>query len=503
MKKDKAVIWAVGDSTLSPFEDESYYPREGYGEELHQYFNADVYNLAVSGASSKDFDHMDHYRILISGDENVPAMGSRKDNKQFLLIGFGHNDEKTGDERYTDANGDYTTEGSFAASLYEHYIKPARQKGVIPIVCTPIVRLTYENTEESYRGNAVHITKTVIDGTKVFPGGDYAQAIRRLCSDTKTQCIDMTELTKQMNLQLGKNAKWLHAFTGARYAGENEAQTGMMIPTGLDLTHTNRYGAKMYAWLIAQAETDLKGFSKHNPMPEQREELENARNNNYRICPYEPPVQTSQIWPEFIDESGFVWKGTVFGAVGGQKRISEEYFKAKIEKDRIILSVSDNSGKIDSAVDGFFMYYLQIPADSEFTFTAEAEIEKSPGDFQSSFGLIVRDNLYVDENKEDISGDYVAAGALWNGKVNCFGRKDGTLKLGPDTIRVYETGEKVFMKIVRNQDGFAMKYGENPSVSAGFDYPLTGIDRKFIYPGIYVVRNCKVTFRRISLVFHN
>ena len=74
MKKDKAVIWAVGDSTLSPFEDESYYPREGYGEELHQYLNADVYNLAVSGASSKDFVHMDHYRILISGDENVPAM---------------------------------------------------------------------------------------------------------------------------------------------------------------------------------------------------------------------------------------------------------------------------------------------------------------------------------------------------------------------------------------------------------------------------------------------
>lgn len=502
-KQRKAVIWVVGDSTLSPFDDQSYFPREGYGEELDQYLNADVYNLAVSGASSRDFITMENYQILLYGNAIIPAMGSLNEREQFLLIGFGHNDEKTGDERYTNANGDYTAEGSFAASLYERYIKPARQAGVIPIVCTPIVRLTYENTEESYKGNAVHITKTVIDGTKVFPGGDYAQAIRRLCSDTKTQCIDMTELTKQMNLQLGKNAKWLHAFTGARYAGENEAQTGMMIPTGLDLTHTNHYGAKMHAWLIAQAETDLKEFSKYNSMPEQREELENARNNNYRICPYEPPAHTSQIWPEFTDESGVVWHGTVFGDMGGKKRISDEYFKAEIEKDRITLSVSDNTGKIDSAVDGFFMYYLQIPADSEFTFMAEAEIEKLPGDFQSSFGLIVRDNLYVDENKEDISGDYVAAGTLWNGKINCFGRKDGTLKLGADAKKTYGTGEKILIKVVRNQDGFTMKYGDNPSVSAGFDYPLTGIDREFIYPGIYVVRNCKVTFRRISLVFHN
>lgn len=127
-KQRKAVIWVVGDSTLSPFDDQSYFPREGYGEELDQYLNADVYNLAVSGASSRDFITMENYQILFYGNDIIPAMGSLNEREQFLLIGFGHNDEKTGDERHTNANGDYMTEGSFAASLYERYIKPARQE---------------------------------------------------------------------------------------------------------------------------------------------------------------------------------------------------------------------------------------------------------------------------------------------------------------------------------------------------------------------------------------
>lgn len=500
--REKAVIWVVGDSTLSSFEDQSYFPREGYGEELDQYLNADVYNLAVSGASSRDFTAMENYRILLTGNDKVPAMGSLKDREQFLLIGFGHNDEKTGDGRYTNPNGDYQTKGSFASSLYEQYIKRAGQVGVIPVVCTPIVRLTYENTEESYKGNAVHITETLTEGEETFPGGDYAESIRQLCRDTRTQCIDMTELTRKMNLCLGENAKWLHAFTGAKYKDDEGEKEAVMVPSGLDLTHTNRYGAKVHAWLIAEADTGLKKFSKHCAMPEYETEFEKAKNQEYRIYPYHPPLHSSRIWPEFKDTLGYVWKGSVFGALGGDEKISEEHFSAAIKNDRITLSVSDNTGKIDSAVDGFMMYYLQIPADAAFTWKAEAVIEEFSGDFQCSFGLMVRDNMYVDVSREDISGDYVAAGTLWNGKVNCFGRKDGALKLGPEAEIVYKAGDKILMTIISTQDGFTMKYGDNSPVSAGFDYPLTGIDREFIYLGLYVARNCRVTFHNISLVFH-
>ena len=97
-----------GSSATPPFRfDDSYYlPREGYGEEIANYFNADVYNLAVSGASSKDFTGMSSYNTLMNGSDTVPALGDASGDK-FLIIGFGHNDEKTEPARYTNPNGDY------------------------------------------------------------------------------------------------------------------------------------------------------------------------------------------------------------------------------------------------------------------------------------------------------------------------------------------------------------------------------------------------------------
>lgn len=74
----------VGDSTVSGFDDGYYLPREGYGEELANYLNAGVYNLAVSGASSKDFLTMDSYTTLRQGSDTVPAMGTVPGTEQFL-----------------------------------------------------------------------------------------------------------------------------------------------------------------------------------------------------------------------------------------------------------------------------------------------------------------------------------------------------------------------------------------------------------------------------------
>ena len=89
---------------------------------------------------------MSSYNTLMNGSDTVPALGDASGDK-FLIIGFGHNDEKTEPARYTNPNGDYKTEGSFANSLYVNYIQPALERGVIPVVCTPIARLTNENTK--------------------------------------------------------------------------------------------------------------------------------------------------------------------------------------------------------------------------------------------------------------------------------------------------------------------------------------------------------------------
>ena len=88
-----STLWVVGDSTLSSFDDKYYYPRYGYGTKLGCYLNSKVQvnNLALSGRSSLSFTKEENYKELLAG---IKA-------GDFLIIGFGHNDEKTEAGRYT------------------------------------------------------------------------------------------------------------------------------------------------------------------------------------------------------------------------------------------------------------------------------------------------------------------------------------------------------------------------------------------------------------------
>ena len=82
-----STLWVVGDSTLSSFDDKYYYPRYGYGTKLGCYLNSKVQvnNLALSGRSSLSFTKEENYKELLAGMKAG----------DFLIIGFGHNDEKT------------------------------------------------------------------------------------------------------------------------------------------------------------------------------------------------------------------------------------------------------------------------------------------------------------------------------------------------------------------------------------------------------------------------
>lgn len=491
----KATFWVVGDSTVSPFNDSYYLPREGYGEELENYFHANVYNLAVSGASSKDFAGMANYTTLLKGSDTVPALGDAAGDK-FLLIGFGHNDEKTEPARYTNPNGDYKTEGSFANSLYVNYIQPALERGVTPVVCTPIARLTEANNKASYDGASGHKTTTVTIGDAVYEGGDYAQAIRNMCSELHLICVDLTSATINENIAMGKKAQYTHSFTGAKADKRSK-----LSPTGLDLTHTNSYGAKLNAWLIAQltADTPLGAYSRNKAKPTYKQFYGDAANPDYVPSSYAAPTQTSKLWPAFTDANSTVWNGSAFGNVGGDDKISGGDFTAAVDGQSITLGVANNRGKIASTVDGLMMYYVQLPAGTNFTLTAKATVNKLAKNNQVSFGLMARDEMYVDTSISDPMGDYVAVGTRNQGAINCFGRKSGALYDGPAATVKYGTGDTVDLKLVGTADGFTLTYGNNETASAGFDYALTAVDSDYIYVGFYAARNANITFSDIQL----
>ena len=259
------------------------------------------------------------------------------------------------------------------------------------------------------------------------------------------------------------------------------------------------YGAKRNAYLIANADTTLKKYSKKREYPVKEDFFEDAVNKDYKVIDYITPTEESKNWPEFLDVEGNVFTGSVFGNVGGEDKITGGDFEVFKSDKSINLTVKNNRGKIASNVDGIMMYYKRLPANTEFTLKAKVKINDIAKNDQVSFGLMARDDMYVDRSITDSIGDYVVAGSRMQGKINGFGRKNSKLYDGGVANIIYQKGDELNLVLTKTQDGYMVKYGENEPVSAGFDYPLTQIDSEYIYVGFFVARNANITFSDVSL----
>ena len=483
--QSQPTLWVVGDSTAAAFNDTSYYsPRYGWGTQLGLYFKGiNIQNLAVSGTSSKSYVDTEQYKTLL---QNMKA-------GDYLLIGFGHNDERAESGRYTNPNGSLSIVGSFQSYLYEKYIQVARDHAVTPVLCTPIVRRDRGN---NYTGESAHITSTVKNEEGTFAGGNYAKAINQLGVGKSVPVLDLTARTKDVYERLGADGvKNRHAWTSTR-------------EVSIDNTHTNLYGAACNAWFIAdellQTNCDLKNYVVANPQPP--EYSDTSLNPSYVDHSFNAPTGLSSIWSPSGD-----WKGTVFGDVDGYEYLNNMYFNLQPGGDGSIhmaVGVESNlirnfsAGKIAQASDGIGMYYQAVPADRNFTLSADVTINRLNNTNQNSFGLMVRDDVYLDTVLNDTMGDYVAAGPLMSASSqpwNCFARKNGQLISGGTATKVYNEGETVHMEIRKSSDGYTCIFGDNPPVSAGFDFPLSTLDSSNVYAGMFIARGADVTFRNISL----
>lgn len=479
-------LWVVGDSTAAAFQDSSYYsPRYGWGTQLGQYFSGiAIQNLAVSGTSSKSYLDTDQYQTLL---QNMKS-------GDYLLIGFGHNDERAESGRYTNPSGSPSVVGSFQYYLYENYVKAARDRGATPVLCTPIVRRDRGN---NYTGESGHITSTVTNEEGTFAGGNYAKAIKQLGVGKSVPVLDLTARTKDVYERLGADGvKNRHAWTSQR-------------EVSIDNTHTNLYGAACNAWFIAdellQTNCDLKNYVVGTAQPP--EFSDTSLNPNYVDHTFSAPTTLSSFWSPIGD-----WKGTVFGDIDGYEYLNNMYFQLQPQSDnsiRMAVGVESSSirnlavGKIAQASDGIGMYYQAVPADRNFTLSADVTINSLNNSNQNSFGLMVRDDVYLDTVLNDTLGDYVAAGPLMLGSSqpwNCFARKNGQLISGGNAARTYRAGETVHIEIRKGPDGYTCIFGDNAPVSAGFDFPLTALDSGNVYAGMFIARGADVTFRNVNLV---
>jgi lysophospholipase L1-like esterase len=195
----------IGDSTMANKPLIRAQPERGWGQLLPVYFETRVRidNLAMNGRSSKSFRDEGRWQPVL--EHLQPG--------DYVIIQFGHNDEKADPRRHTDAFG------SFKENL-ERYVRETRENRANPILATPIVRRAFSNGSE--------LTDT---------HGDYGVAVRQVAAELNVPLLDLQRDTEVLVLKLGPElSKRLYMWIEpGEYASLPEGKK--------DDTHLNPFGA--------------------------------------------------------------------------------------------------------------------------------------------------------------------------------------------------------------------------------------------------------------------
>lgn len=217
--RDTAVtVFLAGDSTVTDQPADGY-PYTGWGQMLTKWFKADVAvaNYALSGRSSKSFISEGH----------LDKIWERMKPQDYLLVQFGHNDQKFDEERHTDP---FTT---YKETL-KIYIDGARSRKAVPILVTSVQRRFFDD-----------------QGKLTDTHGDYLTAMRELAREEEVPLIDLAERSKALFEELGpEETKKLFLW----------AAPGEYInhPNGVeDNTHFHEIGGIRVAELVAAALKEL------------------------------------------------------------------------------------------------------------------------------------------------------------------------------------------------------------------------------------------------------
>jgi unsaturated rhamnogalacturonyl hydrolase len=212
-------LFMIGDSTMAD-KDSKAEPERGWGQALPALFDdaVKISNHAVNGRSSKSFIDEGRWQTIL---KSLQA-------GDYVIIQFGHNDEKTNEARHTDPFTSYKDN-------LEKFITDSRVKGAFPILCTPIVRRKFDEI-----------------GALADTHGQYPNAVRRAAKEFKVPLLDLQLRTTNLVSELGSEKSkslYLYASPGA-YPNR---------PGGVqDDTHLNPEGAAVVALMAIEEMKALK-----------------------------------------------------------------------------------------------------------------------------------------------------------------------------------------------------------------------------------------------------
>ena len=229
-------VFMIGDSTMANKDTTGGKQERGWGMMLQQYFKSDVVvdNHAVNGRSSKSFIDEGRWDVVLS--KMKPG--------DYVIIQFGHNDEKPAADRHTDPG---TT---FDANL-RRFVLESRARGGIPILCNAVVRRNFYRQvdssvdDESLR-NTTYEDEKVNSDTLIDTHGAYLLSPRNVARELGVPFIDANRVTHDLEQGMGiEGSRRLHMWFRP---GEHPS-----VPKGRkDNTHYNVYGATVVAGLLAE-----------------------------------------------------------------------------------------------------------------------------------------------------------------------------------------------------------------------------------------------------------
>ena len=252
-KADRPVltIFMIGDSTMANKNITGGNPERGWGMMLPGFFSEEVRidNHAMNGRSSKSFIDEGRWDKVIS----------QVKKGDYVIIQFGHNDEKPKADRHTDPG---TT---FDANL-SRFVNETRAKGGIPILCNAIVRRNFvrpldESISKDTRHDAGEVKQPQEGDTLYDTHGAYIESPRNVAKKLNVPFIDMNKITHELVQGLGPvESKKLFMWV--------EPNKVPAFPKGReDNTHLNIYGGRVVAGLavdaIAQAVPELAKYVRH------------------------------------------------------------------------------------------------------------------------------------------------------------------------------------------------------------------------------------------------
>lgn len=226
---DTVTVFMIGDSTMAdkPLDKENQ--ERGWGQMLPMFFEGaiKVDNHAVNGRSSKSFINEGRWE----------AVKEKIRPGDYVIIQFGHNDEKPKEDRHTDPG---TT---FDANL-KKFVTEAREKGATPVLMNSIVRRNFPangiaaaQTDDRQKTWKKGLEGYPMEGdTLVDTHGAYLDSPRNVAKELDVAFVDMNKLTHELVQGLGtESSKSLYMWMPV---GVYE-----FAPNGrIDNTHLNVFG---------------------------------------------------------------------------------------------------------------------------------------------------------------------------------------------------------------------------------------------------------------------